>query len=512
LKKGLAAIAVFGALAAPAHAARVAVLVVPPFDPAAYAGRGAVGLFVPGSGETVSRRAALASLVRGKVEPSTLGGGVPGGKPVIQLTGRPGPITIYVALLPPGKHGNTRRYPIAIVGGGYHGILVSGSTRIRGLVSIADVAPSARALSQGRRPVIRARADDRAVAHLANLDLRLTRNHDVRLWATLILVCSVLGGALLATGLCSVYLARAGLLAAPAVLAGSLVLSGLAVTRPSLVVPLLAVLTIGGSLLVAVPRRLLPYALVALVVTYLIVFGAWPEVNSLAAIGARPDGGGRFYGAGNLVETVLVTVSLAGASLLGRRAIPAVLALVLVTVGWSKAGADGGGIVVILAAFAVLAVRMYDVRLTARRVVAGVVAGAVLIAAIVGLDAATGGSSHVTRAIGKGPVSLAGELGHRIHISAASIGSNWHAATVFAVSIAALAVLGTRPPRFAAGDALLAGVGVSLLVNDSPVDVASAGALSYSVLWAYERLREPPQAFARGDSVRLDGPSVSPRA
>ena len=511
MRKGLAAIVLFGALAAPAHAARVAVLVVDPFDPAAYAGRGAVGLFVPGSGENVSRRAALASLVRGQVEPSTLGG-VPGGKPVISLASRPGPITIYVALPPAGTHANTRRYPIAIVGGGYDGILVSRSTRIRGLVSIGDIAPSARALSQGRRPVIRPRADKRAVAHLARLDLRLTRNHDVRLWATLILVGSVLGGALLAVGLRSRYVARAGLLAAPGVLAASLVLSALAVSRPHLVVPLLAGLTIGGSLLVAAPPRLLPYALIALVAAYLVVFSAWPTVNSLAAIGARPDGGGRFYGAGNLVETVLLTVSLEAAALLGRRAVPAVLVLALVTVGWSKAGADGGGIVVLLAAFAVLAVRIYDVRLTVRRVVAAVGAGCVLIAAIVGLDAATGGSSHVTRAIGKGPVSLAGELGHRIHISAASIGSNWHAATVFGVSIAALAVLGTRPPRFAAGEALLAGIAISLLVNDSPVDVASAGALSYSVLWAYERVREPPQAFARADSVRLDGPSVSPRA
>jgi hypothetical protein len=118
----------------------------------------------------------------------------------------------------------------------------------------------------------------------------------------------------------------------------------------------------------------------------------------------------------------------------------------------------------------------------------------------------------VTRALGKGPVSLVGELAHRIHISAASIGSTWHDAAVFAVSITALAVLATRRPRFPAGDALLAGVAVSLLVNDSPGDVASAGALSYAVLWAYERVREPAQEPAGLDTVRVDAPSVSPRA
>ena len=55
----------------------------------------------------------------------------------------------------------------------------------------------------------------------------MTDTHDVRLWATLILVGTVLGGALLAFGFRSEYLGRAGVLAAPAVLAGSLLLSAL---------------------------------------------------------------------------------------------------------------------------------------------------------------------------------------------------------------------------------------------------------------------------------------------
>ena len=57
------------------------------------------------------------------------------------------------------------------------------------------------------------------------------------------------------------------------------------------------------------------------------------------------------------------------------------------------------------------------------------------------------------------------------------------------VSIAALIVLAIRRPRFPAGDALLTGIAVSLLVNDSPGAVASAGALSYAVLFAYEQVR-----------------------
>ena len=151
VRRLLIAVVLFTAMAGSAHAADVSVLVVPQFDPQAYAGRGAVGLFVPGSGQTASREAAIASLVRGKVEPSVLGG-TPSGKPLISLGRRPADVTVYVALPPPGKHANTQRYPIAIVGGGYHGILTSRSTRIRGLVSIADIAPTALALEQGKTP------------------------------------------------------------------------------------------------------------------------------------------------------------------------------------------------------------------------------------------------------------------------------------------------------------------------------------------------------------------------
>ena len=511
VKRLLIVAAVFFVFAAPAQAARVSVVVVPRFDPQEYAGRGAVGLFVPGAGETVTRRAAVASLVRGKVEPSVLGG-APSGKPLISLGRHAGSdVTVYVALPPPGSHGNTRRYPVAIVGGGYHGILTSRSTRIRGLVSIADIAPTAVALDQGKKPRIRSSPDTRAAAHLERLDRRMTNTHDVRLWATLILVGTVLGGALLARGFQREYLGRAGVLAAPAVLAGSLLLAALAVTRPGVVAIALLGLTIGASFALAAIKGALPWVLIALIAVYLVVFAVWPEVNSLAAIGARPDGGGRFYGAGNLTETVLLAVSLEAAALLGGWWIAGVFGLTAVTIGSSYAGADGGGIVVLMVAFGVLAARMYDVRFTVKRVVLGGLAVIAGVAALVGLDAASGGSSHVTHAFRLGPVSLAGELAHRVHISAASVTSSWMDGVVFTVSVVAMVILWMRPPRFPAGDALLAGVAVSLLVNDSPRDVASAGALSYAVLWAYERVRVPMRDEARSGTVNPDAPSLPAR-
>jgi cytochrome c553 len=98
----------------------------------------------------------------------------------------------------------------------------------------------------------------------------------------------------------------------------------------------------------------------------------------------------------------------------------------------------------------------------------------------------------VTRRVGDGPGALLGEIGNRMHISVERLASSWNAALVFAISIAALAVLATRRPRFAAGEALLVAIGVSLVVNDTPQHVAAAGAISYGVLWTFERLDSGP--------------------
>ena len=53
-----------------------------------------------------------------------------------------GPV-IVVGLPPATTAPNDRRYPIAVIGHGYHGLLTSSLTRVPGLVSIADVARTA---------------------------------------------------------------------------------------------------------------------------------------------------------------------------------------------------------------------------------------------------------------------------------------------------------------------------------------------------------------------------------
>ena len=112
---------------APASAAtRVSVVLVPHLDPAAYASRGAVGLYVPADGTRVTRDGALAAIVRGKVYDS-VSGSKPTGPVLFRPSRTPGPVTVYLELPLPGSHPNDRRYPLAIVGAGYHGRLTSGS-------------------------------------------------------------------------------------------------------------------------------------------------------------------------------------------------------------------------------------------------------------------------------------------------------------------------------------------------------------------------------------------------
>jgi len=116
---------------------------------AALARRGAVGLMRPGVGATTSHRSAFAELVRG-AEVNSHVGGIPPGKPLIgtdEVSGTwLGKCHMCIVLqLPPrgGPRKNDQLYRVAIVGQGYHGLLVSPTTHIPGLLSIVDIAPTA---------------------------------------------------------------------------------------------------------------------------------------------------------------------------------------------------------------------------------------------------------------------------------------------------------------------------------------------------------------------------------
>lgn len=445
--------------ASPARADHVGVYTGP--DAPAFA-KQASGLLVPGRGPEVSREEALDALE-----------GIPPPRCPCEYT--------VLLRVPSGKHANDRRYPIAIAGPGYDGLLVSERTRVPGLVSIYDIKPTVEALEEGREPPVTSRAESNVQARLDALDARLDDLDDSRTAAGFALAALMLAFALLARARRSAFWARASLLTVPAGLSTALALSALEISEPTTVVPILAVVTAAGALVVARFARnrfAFAVALLAIFPGYLVVLAISTETSSLAVVGPRPENGGRFYGFNNQLETLVLVPALLGAYLLGPRLLPVAGLLALVTVGASFAGADGGGVLVLLAGFLFLWLRLRGVPLTLRNLVLTGAAVVVLGLVLVGLDAAFGGESHVTRSIGGGPVQLAEDIGDRLVASAKGVVSTWHSALVVGVSIPVLVWVALRRPRYAALDALLVAIAVSLIVNDAPREVSGFGALS----------------------------------
>jgi hypothetical protein len=462
----------------------VAVIVVPRSAAVFSSPEAAHGLLIAGEGATVSRRGALVSLLRGEMGNSVVDSGIPGGSQKISLARRPGRYTFYLALPAPGKHHNVVRYPIAVVGPGYRGVLTSTSTHLRGLVSIADVAPSVLALRRGDRPVIRSHAVADPVAYLRDFDQRMRDAHDVRLGALLVLVGLMVLLGLAALVSPSAALGRAAFLAAPSCLVVSLALSAAGLARPWQVLVALALgagaLALTGGRLLR-PRLPLALGLVSLFVFLFAALWAEPRWNSLAALGARPDGGGRFYGINNQIATLLLSPALVLGALSGP-ALPGVALLVAAGVGASTIGANGGGLLAFLAGFLALGLLLRDVRPTPLRVAVALAVVAAAGLALVGIDAALGGSNHVTHAVGGGPGSLAGHFAHRLHLAAAYVAARWNQVLLFTLSVGGLIWVALLRPRLAVLDAFLVGLVVLLLVSDNPTDIAGLGALSAIVL------------------------------
>lgn len=456
MRRALVGILVALALVAPATAA---VRIVDPFPLDRYASGGAIGLAVPGSGPTVTRASALNTLLTGNVESSLLGG-APGGEPLVEL-GTGGPPDTLVVLPPEGRSENDR-YPIAIVPGPA-GVLTSDSTRIDGLVSLADVA-------HGRIKVVPV---DDPVATLERLEQRIERNDRIRLPLTILVGALAYIAAVVVPRLAPRVILLA--LAANLWLAGwwAVALVGLAA----------AVLPLGP-------------ACGAVLAAYLAALGLDPEAVALSPFG--PSQAGRFYGVSNLLATTLLVPALVGPRLLRRAGratghpsntvvlAPALAALVLLMVAGSRFGADGGGLLVLLAAYATLLFRARGKRAGPRQVAWA--AAAVLAAgtALVGLDAAVGGSSHVTDALADGPGAVLGEIADRLELSARRTFGAVGPAFAALASLAVVVVVALQRPRLPLTDAMLVALAASLVVNDTPGDVLGIGAVGLFVLRRFE--------------------------
>jgi hypothetical protein len=431
----------------------------------------AVGLLVPDAGPTTSYERAVAALERGSVRNSLLED-TPPGTPLIQVVPRspPGP-RILLSMPGHGPQPNDRRFPIAVYAPGYRGLLTSESTRIPGLVSIVDVAPTA----LGRDGALGSTPDDDPAATLISLDEQIREHRDAK-------TPFLIG--------CLAVIALAALFWRQAVL-------------PVFAAVLLANLAIGisgwphawsfAAFAIAFARyRLVAqgFLLVGVLAAYMLAMGIDERWVALSPFG--PTQNARFYGLSNLLATLLLVPALAGAAILGRRfglwAFGAVAALALVTVGGSQFGADGGGVIVLLVGYAVLV--LYDQGLTRRTLIAAGALAAVLVLAL------AAGESHVTDALDDGPVGLAEDLWRRLELSWLRATSGWGVGLLVFGGIAVLVVIALRERRPLLL-AYLAALGVSLLVNDSPNDVVVAGLAGYLALSSAPEVVRPAAERAR---------------
>ena len=382
---------------------------------------------MPGAGPTVTRESALNTLLTGEVQSSVLGG-TPPGTPLIELDEGPPPDTLVV--LPPEGESENDRYPIAVTPWPARCAHVRLDADRRPRLARRRRARRARG-RRGRRPGRDARAPraaDRAERPLAA-------------------AADVLVGGL--AYLAAVFAPR---------LAPRVFLLALAANLW---------LAAGGSSRSSASRRRCSRSASRAPPSspaYLLVLGLDPEAVALSPFG--PSQAGRFYGVSNLLETMLLVPALLGA-VAPRPARDRGGALAVVAVAGNRFGADGGGLLVLLAGYATLLARAAGRGSTRprRRRGRGVVVAVAL--ALVGLDAALGGSSHVTEALGDGPGRL-GDLADRLELSVRrSFAAFGPAFAVLASSRRARRRRDTAPAT-PVTDALLVALLVSLVVNDTP--------------------------------------------
>jgi hypothetical protein len=152
----------------------------------------------------------------------------------------------------------------------------------------------------------------------------------------------------------------------------------------------------------------------------------------------------------------------------------------------------------LLAGYAALIVPDYG--LTRRTAIAAVAIVVVLVLAL-----AVGGESHVTDALGDGPVGLAEDFWRRLRLSWLRATSGWGVGLLVGAGVAALAVLALRERRPLL-TAFLVALAVSLLVNDSPNDVIVAGLAGYLALSSAPGVARPAaeraMSVARGQRAQ----------
>lgn len=442
---------------------------------ALLAERGAVGLLRPGYGPTANRRRALAELARGAEVNARLGG-VPEGQPLLNLDKSsvfPGCDMCIVLQLPPrgAPVPNDKLYRIAVIGRGFHGLLTSPTTRIRGLVSIVDIAPTA--LGHPWSGMSSVPASDSA-AYLTRLAAQIHGEDRLKYAGLFIVAGIVILFALLGWS--------AGRTAIPAALLANLILGVLQVTNEVAIVAVFTVATLVAALVLARVCRdgLGLLGLIAAVLfLYMAVFATRPGWAAVTPLG--PDQNLRFWGIGDQIATLLFAPLLMGAvtarQRLGWIGFVAFSLLALFVMTDNRLGANGGGAIGLGVGLALL-----GVRLSRRGVLAllgALVAAAAIVLAVVEHGLASPGPNHLRSAFGHGIDGFVKVAADRMPLVYAPALHDWPLTLPLALLLIVVGLLAFRVTRSrAARDLLLAlatGLTASLLVNDATGFMLVAG-------------------------------------
>ena len=442
---------------------------------ALLAERGAVGLLRPGYGSTTNRRRALAELVRGAEVNARLGG-VPRGDPLVDAGKArvfPGCDMCIVVQLPPrgAPTANDRLYRIAVIGRGFHGLLTSPTTRIPGLVSIVDVAPTALNYLHSGLSSVPAK---NSVADLSRLDAQIHGEDRLKYAGVFIVAGIVILFALLGW--------TAARTAIPAALLANLVLGALQVTNEVAICAIFTGVTVVGALwLVRVCREGLALLglIVAVLLVYILLFATRPGWAAITPLG--PDQNLRFWGIGDQIATLLLAPILMGAVIarqrLGWRGFAAFSVLGLLVMTDNRLGANGGGAIALGLALALLGVRLSRRGLLA--LIGASAAAAAIVLAIVHHGLASPGPNHLRSAFGHGVGGLLRVAANRVPLVYTPALHDWPLTFPLALVLLASGVLAFRVTRTrAARDllrALAAGLIASLLVNDATGFMLAAG-------------------------------------
>jgi hypothetical protein len=376
-----------------------------------------------GSSATVARRA-LGLLRDRALVVAALPPGRSGTAQMDLLISRRAPETLLIVMKSPPDRRSPQLLPTGIAGLGDTGTLTSPSTRRRGIVAGIDILPTV--LDHLGLPipsVVRGQAirvePGRDVDALRSVEQRLRVISARRMpalrtlvaaWLLLLVVLRLAGGP---RGV------RAGLrIGGLAVLWVPTLLLATAALHPARIVEVWTI-ALGCLALGAVSDRLLPWprgpALPALVglLAYAVDLARHSELIVQSLLGPNPRFGSRYYGLGNELESTLPLLLLFGlAGLLSRpgggsdprtRARAALYATsgaaLFVIMGAGRLGADVGAVFTVGAATGVGTLLMLPGGVTPRRVAVALGVPALFLAALAGIDLATGGEGHFTRSV-----------------------------------------------------------------------------------------------------------------